>query len=142
MARKLKTYDLKQVNVVFNGRVLSGAAESDFVTVEMNEDAWTHHVGADGEEARSRSNNNSGKVTVKLSQYSEDNRILSEFHEADKSSGSGVAALMVNDKSGLSMHGTDEAYISKAPAAGYGKTPGDREWVFNCANMKHFIGGN
>lgn len=139
---KLKTYDLKQVNVVFNGRVLSGAAESDFVTVEMTEDAWMHHVGADGEEARSRSNNNSGKVTVKLSQYSSDNRILSELHEADKAGGAGVGSLLVVDKSGFSIHGTDEAYIAKAPAAAYAKTPGDREWVFNCSNMKHLIGGN
>jgi Protein of unknown function (DUF3277) len=142
MAKKLKTYDLKQVNVIFNGRIISGAAETDFVTVEMNEDAWTHHTGADGEEARSRTNNNSGKVTVKLSQYAEDNRTLSEFHEADKASGAGIGSLLVVDKSGFSIHATDEAYIAKAPTAGYGKTPGDREWVFNCASMKHFVGGN
>jgi hypothetical protein len=141
MAR-LKTYNSKQVTIVFGGVILSGYAEGDFCSVEMNEDAFTHHVGADGEECRAKSNNNSGKITVKLAQYSESNRRLAELHEADKASNAGVAPMLVTDRSGASLHASDEAYIAKAPAAAYSKAPGDREWVFNCSNMKHFVGGN
>lgn len=139
---KLKNYDLKQVNVVYSGRILTGAAESDFVTVEMSADAWSHHVGASGEECRARTNDESGKITVKLAQYSSDNAILASLHLADKAAGSGVAPIAVVDKSGASLHASDEAYILKAPAAAYAKTPGDREWVFMCAGLQHFVGGN
>lgn len=140
---KLKNYDLKQVNVIFLGRQLTGAAENDFVTVEMSEDAWQHHVGASGEECRSRTNNESGKITVKLAQYSTDNAVLASLHLADKASpGAGVGPILVVDKSGTSLHGSDEAYISKAPAAAYAKAPGDREWVFMCSGLQHFVGGN
>lgn len=139
---KLKNYDLKQVNVIYSGRILTGAAESDFVTVTMSADAWSHHVGASGEECRARTNDESGKITVKLAQYSSDNAILASLHLADKASGSGVAPILVIDKSGKSLHASDEAYISKAPDAAYAKTPGDREWVFMCAGLQHFVGGN
>lgn len=139
---KLKGYNAKQVNIIFAGRILSGYAEGDFCTVEMAEDAYTHHVGADGEDCRARTNNNSGKITVKLSQYSESNKILSELHEADKAADAGVSPMLVIDKSGLSLHASDEAYISKAPNAAYSKAPGDREWVFMCSNLKHFVAGN
>lgn len=142
MAKKLKTYDLKAVSVVFAGRILTGAAETDFVTVEMSAEAWTHHVGASGEECRSRTNDDSGKITVKLAQYSADNAVLASLHLADKASGAGVSPILVADKSGSSLHGSDEAYILKAPNSAYAKTPGDREWVFMCSNLQHFVGGN
>lgn len=141
MAR-LKTYNAQQVSIVFNGKILTGYAENDFCTVEMSDDAWKHHVGASGEECRSRTNDESGKVTVKLAQYSSDNAVLAALHLADKASGTGVGILGVVDKSGASLHGSDEAYIMKAPAAAYAKTPGDREWVFMCAGLAHFVGGN
>lgn len=139
---KLKSYDAKQVNVIFASRIITGYAEGDFCTVEMMEDAFTHHVGASGEECRASTNNNSGKVTLKLAQYSSDNAVLASLHEADKAVGAGVAPLLVVDKSGASLHASDEAYIQKAPAAAYSKAPGDREWLFMCSNMKHFVGGN
>lgn len=138
----MKTYDFKQVNVVFAGRIVTGFSDGDSISVEMAEDAWTHTVGADGEEARSKSNNGSGKVTLRLQQSSGLNKILSELHEADKADNGGVAPLMIADKSGVSLHATDEAYILKAPTAVYGKTLGEREWVLQCSNIKHCVGGN
>lgn len=139
---KLKTYDMKQVSVVYAGRILTGAADGDFVTVEMSSDAWSHHVGASGEECRAKTNDESGKITVKLAQWSSDNAVLAGLHLADKAAGSGVAPIAVVDKSGKSLHGSDEAYILKAPNAPYAKAPGDREWVFMCAGLSHFVGGN
>lgn len=139
---KLKTYNLKLVTFIFAGRIITGASESDFVTVTMSSDAWSHHVGATGEECRARTNDESGKVTLKLAQYSSDNAVLAELHLADKAAGAGVSPLLVSDKSGNSLHESDEAYITKAPDAPYAKTPGDREWVFMCTGLSHFVGGN
>lgn len=139
---KLKNYNAKQVSIVFAARILTGYADGDFCTVEMSEDAWTHHVGASGEECRARTNNDSGKITVKLAQWSSDNAVLAELHLADKAAGAGVSPMLVVDKSGNSLHASDEAYILKAPNAPYAKAPGDREWVFMCSNLQHFVGGN
>lgn len=141
MAR-MKNYNAKQVTIVFLGRILTGYAEGDFCQVEMMEDAFTHHTGADGEDCRARTNNNTGKIVVKLAQYSADNKVLSELHEADKASNAGVGPMLVVDKSGNSLHASDEAYIQKAPAAAYSAKPGDREWVFMASNLKHFVAGN
>lgn len=139
---KMKTYDFKQVSLVFAGRIASGFSESDSISVMMDEDAWTHHVGADGEECRAKSNNGSGKVTLKLAQYSDYNKVLTELHEADKASNGGVSPLLIADKSGTSIHASDEAYIVKAPDSAYSKEPGEREWIIKCSNLKHFVGGN
>lgn len=139
---KLKTYNAKQVNIIWAGLILTGYAKGDFCSVEMSENAWTHHVGADGEECRARSNDESGKVTVKLAQYSSSNADLANAHLADKASGAGVSPIIVQDKSGKSLHASDESYILVAPKAGYADAPGDREWVFMASNLKHYVGGN
>jgi hypothetical protein len=139
---KLKSYNAKQVSIVFGALILSGYADGDFCTVEMSDDDWTHHVGADGEECRARSNNGSAKVTVKLAQYSESNARLADLRKADLSAGTGVAPFGVLDKSGKSVHASDQAYIAKAPQAAYSKEPGDREWVFMLSNAEHYVGGN
>lgn len=139
---KMKTYDLKQVSVTYAGKIITGAGQNGLVSVSMSTDAWTHHVGASGEECRARTNDESGKIVIKLAQYSTDNAVLAALHLADKASGQGVAPVMVADKSGTSLHESDEAYIQKAPDADYDKTPGGREWTLMCAGLTHFVGGN
>lgn len=140
--KKMKTYDLKQVSVVFMGAIITGAGGSGLVEVAKTSDAWSHHVGASGEECRARTNDDSAKVTIKLSQYSTDNAVLAALHLADLASGTIVGPLAILDKSGASYHESDEAYIQKAPDAAYDKAPGDRSWVLMCAGLTHFVGGN
>lgn len=138
----LKTYDAKQVTVIFGGRILTGYADGEFCTVEYAEPRWNHTAGADGEEARSKVNNNSAICRVRLLQTSDSNRILAQDAEADRASNAGVKPLMVQDKSGNSIHVSEEAYIEEVPSAPYGKEVGEREWVFRMTNARHFIGGN
>lgn len=143
MSVQMKTYDLGQVSVSFMGRILTGAAESQFVKVKPSEAAWSHHVGATGEECRSRTNNNSGDASVFLSQWSSDNAVLAALHLADKASpGAGVGVLLIADKSGSSIHSSETAYILEMPEAMYAKVPGDREWTFKAPGISNFIGGN
>lgn len=138
----LKTYDGKQVTVIWGGRILTGYADGEFCTVEYAEARWTHTAGADGEEARAKVNNNSALARIRFLQTSDSNRILSQDAEADKASNAGVKPLMIQDKSGKSLHVSEEAYIESTPSAAYGKEIGEREWTFRMVNAKHFVGGN
>lgn len=139
----LKTYDFRQVSVIVGGRIMAGFAEGDdSVMVERNEDAWSLKVGADGEATRSKSNNKSGKVTLKLQQTSESNAILSAFAKADELSNSGAVPVLIKDNSGLSLHAAEQAWVIKMPSSGFGAESGEREWVLESDNMEMFEGGN
>lgn len=137
-----KSYNFKQVSVSYGGRLLTGFAEGDAVTVEPDNDAWSLSTGADGESTRSKSNNRSATVTIRLMQGSDSNDVLSGFALADDASGAGALPLFVKDNSGRSLHASEKAWIQKLPTSTYGAESGEREWVIRCGEMVHNIGGN
>lgn len=139
----LTNYDSKGVVVVFNFQPVLGFQRGTFVSVEYNNDAFSLQVGIDGA-TRSKSNDNSGRVTVTLQQGSPSNDMLSQIHELDKRSptGSGVKPLMVKDLTGRALHSAATAWIVKAPTAEYADESGAREWVFETDNLVSFVGGN
>lgn len=139
----LKTYDFKQVACIFGGRQITGFAEGDdSIGVEPEADAWTKTVGADGEVTRSKSNNNSGKVMLKLMKTSDANDFLMSLYNADKLQNAGMVPLMIKDNSGRSLHVGEQAWIKKLPKDGYGATAGTVEWEIDVADMVSNLGGN
>lgn len=140
---QMKSYDFKKVNVILDGNIITGYADGDdVIQFEPGDKTWEHHVGADGEECRSKVNNEMGKLVLKMAQYSASNALLTSLWLADKVSGSGVFAAAVIDKSGTSFHGSESAYIEGPPKAGYGKNPNDREWTIIFPGAKQLINGN
>jgi hypothetical protein len=138
----VSTYDPKQVAIIFGGFSLSGFADGSFVTVERNEDAFTLQMGTDGEGTRSKSNNKSGRVTVRLMQSSESNAILSGIAKSDELSNSGVQPLMVKDNSGASLYVAEQSWIVKMPSAEYDREASEREWIIETDSLQMFEGGN
>jgi hypothetical protein len=138
----VKTYDFKSVAVIFGGRLLTGFAEGDAVTVEHDEDMYTTTNGADGEVTRSRSNNNMGTITLRFMQTADANDILNGFVQADLNSNSGIQPILIKDNSGRSLHAAEKAWIQKQPAAGYGAEASEREWVIRCGQLVSTFGGN
>ena len=138
----LHTYDPKQVSVVVGGATLSGYADDTFVEVARDEDMWALNIGADGEGARSKSNNRSGTVTITLQQTSEGNRILSDLAVADELTNSGVFPCLVKDSSGASIHVAEQAWVQKMPDSAYARESGTREWVIRTDSLSTFVGGN
>lgn len=136
------TYAPDQVTVVFGPVVLSGFAEDSFVTVEFEEDLWTKQVGADGHVTRSKTNNATARVTVRLAQTSSSNDLLSAIAEADRQTNQGVFPLMVKDGSGRSLHVAEGAWIVRSPNAEFAREAGVREWVFDTDQLQNFVGGN
>lgn len=138
----VKTYDFKEVSVLFGGQQLTGFAEGDSVTVEPDADDYALQMGADGEGTRSKSNNQAATITIRLQQGSAANDILNGFRLADQVSNGGVQPLLVKDNSGRSLHFAETAWIQRAPPAGFGNEAGEREWVLRTDKMVSTFGGN
>jgi hypothetical protein len=140
----VKTLDPNSVAVTFGINQLKGYADGTFIKVERNEDSFSLKIGADGEVARVRNANQSGRVTLTLLQTSASNAILAALLIADEVSPNGmsVLSLMVKDNQGNELFFAEEAWIVKPPAAEHSKEVTTREWVFECARIRMFSGGN
>lgn len=140
----LKNYDSKAVAMVFLGIPISGLAEDTFVTVDRNEDSFNLTIGADGEGARSKSNNKSGTVTFRTLQTADCNDFLTAAIVADEASSSGVSIgpLLVKDNSGRSLYTAEKAWIRKPPQAAYARGIEVREWVVETDALIMGVAGN
>ncbi|MBR2140289.1 MAG: DUF3277 family protein [Phascolarctobacterium sp.] len=129
----LKTYDPKKVNVIYGPVIMTGFAESTFVTVETRGEGTEAIVGCDQEIVRSMGVDSVLKlVTVTLLQSSDSNDKLSLLHDADNVSQKGLLPLAIKDLSGRSVMMSDQAWIVKKPTFKRGKTANDGalEWQF------------
>ncbi|WP_186650079.1 phage structural protein [Fluviispira vulneris] len=136
------TYSPKDVLVVVGVVPITGYADGSFVEVDYNEEAYKLVIGADGEATRVKNANESGKITIKLTQSSMCNDLLSAIHIADRATGNGIVPILIKDKLGTSTMFAAECYIEKAPKLSYGKDMETREWVFVAAKITEHIGGN
>lgn len=140
----LRVYDPKQVVIAFGAIPVSGFADGTFLNVEQNEDAFSLQVGTDGEACRSRSNNNSARITFTLMQSSLSNDLLSAQHELDKALplGAGAVPLLIKDLSGRSLFTCQKAWIVRYPSAEFGREATGREWVIETDALIAVHGGN
>lgn len=137
----MKTYDPAQVLTSFAGQIISGFGEGTMIVVERDEAAFTKKVGADGEVARARNRNRSGKVRLTLMQSSASNDYLSSMARQDELAGTGVGVLQIKDGLGTTLVMVPNAWIEKIPNTEFGKEQSDREWVFDCDFVDATIGG-
>jgi hypothetical protein len=127
----VKTYDPKKVIVTFGGVPLTGFADGTFVSVTAPTDRFSKKVGADGEVARTRSNDDTHEVTLTLIQTSLSNSYLSSIAAIDKVSNLGIRPLTITDLSGGTIFFWPQAWIRKTPDTDFAKESGDRAWVFD-----------
>ncbi len=137
-----KTFSSKKVQVIFANQRLTGFADGDFVSAEMNSDAFALVKGADGEGARAASADDSGKVTLTFLQTSIANDILSAALAADRLSEAGASPLLIKDLSGRTLVESPEAWVMKSASVDLGKEVKGREWVIECDVLKMVVGGN
>jgi hypothetical protein len=139
-----KNYDLKRQTLCCMGLLIdSGFAEDDVFTLARNSPIFTRKVGADGQVTRSKTNDNSGMITIKLLQSSEANALLSAFAILDSkgNNGLGVGPLIVKDLDGTTLiSGT--CWVEKWPDLTLGKEASEREWQLGCDIDFMLVGGN
>lgn len=136
----VKTYSAKDVFVAVGARALTGFSEDSKVTVEYSEDFWTKQTGVDGETTRSKQNNFSGTITIRLMRSSDDNEYLSGLFIQDKLSSDGVVPITIKDNLGTTLHFTPSAWIMKPPADEVARDANEKEWAFDCAELEMFHG--
>lgn len=119
---ELKTYDPKEVNVIIGGSIMNSW---NTVNVEQEEDDNIMSAGTTGEITRTKNANKLGTITVVLPQTSGDNSILTGL-----AIGGEVFSIMIQDKSGSSVHVMAEAVVGKKASSEYAKESGEREWTF------------
>jgi hypothetical protein len=137
------TYDPKAILFTFLGIPLSGFADGTFIKVERNDDTFKLVVGSDGESARARNRNRSGRITLTLLQTSPSNDYLSAAQRADELGiPGGKGPLLVKDVLGTTLINAPDAWIVKPPAAEFGREVGSREWVFESGDIDMLVGGN
>jgi hypothetical protein len=139
----LRTYDAKKVIITIGSHTVTGYAEGSFITIEPEGDGTVAQAGADGEVARSLSNNPLVTVNITLQQTSPSNDALSELLRRDKASGGGgVVPLQVRDLRGTSLFAASQAWVTNWPSAEYGAELNDREWPIMAVMTDMNVGGN
>lgn len=136
----LHQYDPKEVSLIFGGALITGYAEGSFINVEYNGDLFTLQVGTDGEATRSKSNNNSARVTVTLMPGATGNALLNAAFQADKAGGAGAVPLAITDPSTASVFGAEGAWVTKDPGRDFQTEGQPIEWVIETDNLQSFYG--
>ncbi|KKN04674.1 hypothetical protein LCGC14_1095070 [marine sediment metagenome] len=139
----VRVYDPKSIIISVGTFVVEGFADGTFVTVERNEDSFSVQVGSDGEAARSKSNNRSGRITIQILQSSPSNDLLSALHALDENSpsGDGIVPSIVKDLNGTSLYTAQHSWIVKGPSAEHGREATAREWVIETDDLTAAYGG-
>lgn len=137
----MKTYDPKDITVVFSGILITGYADGTFCEIDREADAFTDVAGAGGEVARARTQDRRGTIKVTLMMTSPTNDLLSATAAVDESTGNGVGEIMVKDNNGTSIASGSESWIMKKPAKVYAKEIESLEWRIRVANLVHIVGG-
>lgn len=140
---ELRTYDAKKVVITLGSHTVTGYADGTFVSIEPEGDGTVAQAGADGEVARSLSNNPLHTVALTLQQTSPSNDALSELLRLDRASGGrGVVALQVRDLRGTSLFAASQAWVVNNPTVEYATELSDREWTLMAVITESNVGGN
>lgn len=139
---EVKTYSADQVTILVGPHIVTALADGTFIQIEENGDGVTSVAGADGEVARSMSTDPRKKVTLTVLQTSDSNDYLSNLYHLDKTTKNATVPITIKDLRGTTMFAASTAWITKMANVEFGKDVGSREWTFETADGKLFVGGN
>lgn len=138
----MQTYDAKKVIVTIGGNPITGFADGTFLSIVPNADDFTKVAGADGNVARSKSNDKSFRVTLTLMQTSPSNDVLSSLRRADSIANAGIVPIQVKDLGGTSIFSAPECWVARPPDGEFGKELSQRAWMIDTGPADYFVGGN
>lgn len=145
MSGLLKEYDPKEVIATWDGVVLNdGIATGTFITVARTTRTFSQSTGGDGGATRVRSNDRSATVTITLRMGSETNDALASRatdEELDPPVPH-VAALLIQDFSGNTLHSSAQAYLDGPANDEFATEEGNRDWVLLAHDLSMNSGGN
>lgn len=137
------TYAAEKVVITVGGVIVSGYDDGDFVTIQYDDDRYTHKAGADGEVGRAKTGSRAGTIEITLSATSAANDELNAIFLLDNLGGiDNPIPVGVADLSGRSGVVATKAWIKTAPEMTFGKEIGTRVWTLQAAALVMTYGGN
>lgn len=133
-------YDPDKVTLVFAGALITGFAPGSFLNITYNQDLFTLLIGADGEGTRSKSNNSSAIIDLRLMPGSSGNLILNSLFAADKVSGAGAQPLVITDPSRGTTFAAESAWIRREPGYDFQQEAQPMAWQLECSSLQSFYG--
>jgi hypothetical protein len=134
-----KRYDSAQVTIsICNILINSGYNEGEFITIEQAAPDYEMVVGTDGEVTRSRTNNRSGTLHIKLMQTSVGNTLLTGLSNQGllAANGADVGAMFINDRiSGACTWKAAHCWIAKPPEVTLENKATMRDWTIDFADL-------
>jgi hypothetical protein len=138
----VKNFDPSKVRITFAGSPLNGFADGTFITATRRNPTWDMKAGADGEVARSKSNDKTGSVVLTLLQSSQSNDILSALQLTDELTGNGVGPILIQDLNGTTLVQGETAFIEKPADVTLSKEVEAREWTILVGELNMLVGGS
>lgn len=136
----LHQYDPDKVTLVYGGSLIKGYAPQSFINVTYNAQLFTLLVGSDGEGSRSKSNNSSALIEIRLMPGSLGNLLLNGFFQADKISGASALPLVITDPSTLSVFAAESAWVRQDPGYDFQQDAQPRVWQLEAHRLTSFYG--
>ncbi len=138
------TYDFDQVSCMLGPIIFDGYNEGEGISIEHSEAAFTMIVGADGKVTRSKTLNETAKITITLLQSSAANDQMAALLTLDRSTpnGSGIVPFWVRDRGGRSLFKAAEAWIEGPPQAVFAREATARAWTICVSKLFRYEGGN
>ncbi|WP_426353664.1 phage structural protein [Exiguobacterium sp. R-39] len=115
------TFDARETSVNINNKFVTGFAEGSFVEWEKDEDNFNSKTDAMGDTAVAITNNNTGTITLTLSQTSPNLKELKRLAESR-------AKFPIWVKTPAEKVGGTEAMFVKSPSGGLSDEIEDREF--------------
>lgn len=135
MARN-KTYDSKQVAVIYGGVPLAGFAAGSRVTLTPAAKQYTKQVGSDGESTRSRTNDATYTVKISLHMSSLSNTFLSAKLNADMAVPGGITdVFFLKDILSGTTYTAKNAWLTGFPDNAFEAEAGALEWEIETGDM-------
>jgi hypothetical protein len=138
----MPSYNLNAVSCVVGGALISGAAEDGLVEIEFDDDAWTLTKGADGTAVRSKTNDRSATVTIRLMPGSPSNLVLQAIFAADELSGLGAVPFALRDPSSNDTFTSAGLWVQKLPGRNFTREVTSSEWVCRAGTMVAAFGAS
>lgn len=135
-------YDPKQFTCIIGGKIMHGFADSTYIKVKRNQQAFNLKVGVDGEGTRAKSNDLSGQVEISLMQSSSANDDLTSFALADQLTNTGAVPVIVKDVSGRTVCSAVTGWVQKFPEIEFAKETSVWTWTIETDSLQMFVGGN
>lgn len=133
-----KQHDFRLWIAVLNGQVLD---QLNGVKVEFPE-RHSKKVGGQGEVTRSKSADQTSKVTLTVPETSIANTLLDQMYEADVNAPGGISyPFILKDAIGTTLVTCLNAWVMKKADIEEATESGEREWIIDCGDTEAVVAG-